>query len=239
MKQLISTFLVFNFLVVAWSQTPEYSIQQLDEIVLKTDRYLETFSDTQLTSVLTDSVLLRSASSLTQLLNNNASIYFKENGLGMVSSPSFRGTTAQQTAVIWNGININSQFNGQTDFNTINIRSFDNVTVRSGGGSVLYGSGAIGGTVHLNNDLKFNSGFENNLYASYGSFNTWDVGYNGSVSSEKFSVDVGLSRTSSSNDYKYVDSDKTNLNGQFYNSTLSANFGYKINKKNEIGRAHV
>ncbi|HLV15769.1 MAG TPA: TonB-dependent receptor [Xanthomarina sp.] len=234
MKQLISTFLVFNFLVVAWSQTPEYSIQQLDEIVLKTDRYLETFSDTQLTSVLTDSVLLRSASSLTQLLNNNASIYFKENGLGMVSSPSFRGTTAQQTAVIWNGININSQFNGQTDFNTINIRSFDNVTVRSGGGSVLYGSGAIGGTVHLNNDLKFNSGFENNLYASYGSFNTWDVGYNGSVSSEKFSVDVGLSRTSSSNDYKYVDSDKTNLNGQFYNSTLSANFGYKINKKNVI-----
>ncbi|HLV40089.1 TonB-dependent receptor plug domain-containing protein [Xanthomarina sp.] len=234
MKQVFSIFILLHICVVAWAQAPIYTIQQLDEIVLKTDRYLETFSDTQLTSVLNDSVLVRSASSLTQLLNNNASIYFKENGLGMVSSPSFRGTTAQQTAVIWNGININSQFNGQTDFNTVNIRNFDNVTVRSGGGSVLYGSGAIGGTIHLNNDLQFNSAFENNLYASYGSFNTWDVAYNGGLSSEIFSIDVGLSRTSSSNDYPYVDSNKTNLNGQFYNNTFSVNFGYKLNNKNVI-----
>ncbi|MCX7550197.1 TonB-dependent receptor plug domain-containing protein [Xanthomarina sp. F2636L] len=234
MKQVFSFFLVLHIGVVAWSQSPLDSIQQLDEIVLKSDSYLQTFSDTQLTSVLKDSVLTRSASSLTQLLNNNGSIYFKENGLGMVSSPSFRGTTAQQTAVIWNGININSQFNGQTDFNTINIRNFNNITVRSGGGSVLYGSGAIGGSVHLNNNLKFNSGFQNKLYASYGSFNTLDLSYNGSMSTDKFSVEIGLSRTSSSNDYPYVDSDKTNLNGQFYNATFSANVGYKINNKNVV-----
>ncbi|GGG59422.1 TonB-dependent receptor plug domain-containing protein [Bizionia arctica] len=232
MKQVLIFFLFCQ--VSVWSQAPLDSIQNLDEVVLKSDRYLETFSDTQLTQVFNDSVLVRSASSLTQLLNNNASIYFKENGFGMVSSPSFRGTTAQQTAVIWNGININSQFNGQTDFNTINIRNFDNITVRSGGGSVLYGSGAIGGTIHLNNDLIFNAGLENSLYVGYGSFNTWDVGYNGSMSSENFSVEVGLSRTSSSNNYPYVDSEKTNLNGEFRNATFSANIGYKINDKNVL-----
>ena len=234
MKQVLSVFLLLNICVASWGQTPLDSIQNLNEIVLKTDRYLETFSTTQLTHVLKDSVLVRSASSLTQLLNNNASIYFKENGYGMVSSPSFRGTTAQQTAVIWNGININSQFNGQTDFNTVNIRNFDNITVRSGGGSVLYGSGAIGGSVHLNNDLKFNAGLENNIYTNFGSFNTWDLAYNGSVSSEKLSVSIGVNRTSSSNDFEYVDSNEKNLNGQFYNASLSANFGYKINRKNVI-----
>ena len=79
----------------------------------------------------------------------------------MVSSPSFRGTTAQQTAVVWNGININSQLLGQTDFNTVSTRGYNSIAVKAGGGSVVYGSGAIGGTIHLNNDLKFKKTFKN------------------------------------------------------------------------------
>ena len=215
-----------------WSQTKLDSLQQLEEVVVKADVYLKTFSNTQTVSVLKDSVISRSTSSLTNLLNYNSGVYFKENGLGMVSSPSFRGTTAQQTAVTWNGVNINSQFNGQTDFNTINIRNFDDVTVRSGGGSALYGSGAIGGSIHLNNQLKFNTGFKNTIYSNYGSFNSWDVGYKSRFSTNRFSVDIALSRAQSDNDYEYVDSEKENLNGAFYNQSLSANFAYKLNSKN-------
>jgi iron complex outermembrane receptor protein len=48
-----------------------------------------------------------------------------ENGLGMVSSPSFRGPHCK--AVIWNGININSQLLGQTDFNTITTQDFNSI----------------------------------------------------------------------------------------------------------------
>jgi iron complex outermembrane receptor protein len=66
----------------------------------------------------------------------------------MVSSPSFRGHT-QQTAVIWNGININSQLLGQTDFNTINTRfQFDCRCWRK---APFMGQTAIGGSIHLNN----------------------------------------------------------------------------------------
>lgn len=32
---------------------------------------------------------------------------------------------------------------------------YNSISVKAGGGSVIYGSGAIGGTVHLNNDLVF------------------------------------------------------------------------------------
>ncbi|WP_452232015.1 TonB-dependent receptor plug domain-containing protein [Lacinutrix sp. MEBiC02595] len=232
MKKNILFLFGIVFSLSCFSQTRLDTVQQLDEVVLKSDTYLKTFSNTQSVTTLKDTILSRSAPSLTQLLNYNSTIYFKENGLGMVSSPSFRGTTAQQTAVAWNGININSQFNGQTDFNTINIRNFDAVSIRSGGGSVLYGSGAIGGSIHLNNDIKFNTGFENSLYANYGSYTTLDLGVKSRFSSEKFSADVAISRSSSDNDYDYVDSDKTNLNGAFYNQSISANFGYKLNKKN-------
>ncbi|MBU2938869.1 TonB-dependent receptor [Lacinutrix sp. C3R15] len=232
MKKGILFLLIVFFSLSVIAQTKLDSVQQLEEVVLKADRYLKTFTNTQKVQTLKDTVFSRSAPSLTQLLNYNSTLYFKENGLGMVSSPSFRGTTAQQTAVAWNGININSQFNGQTDFNTINIRNFDGVSIRSGGGSVLYGSGAIGGSIHLNNNISFNEGFNNSVYANYGSFNTLDVGVKSGFSSKQFSVDVAVSRSSSDNDYDYVDSDKTNLNGAFYNQSISANFGYKINAKN-------
>ena len=87
----------------------------------------------------------RSQPSLTQLLNFNSNIYFKESGAGMVSSPSFRGTTASQTVVLWNGININSQTTGQTDFNTINVRGFDQIKVKAGGGNVAEINSSVGG----------------------------------------------------------------------------------------------
>ncbi|GLB51665.1 TonB-dependent receptor [Neptunitalea chrysea] len=228
MKQsyLISLFVFFAVHVVH-AQEPI----PLEEVEVS-DSQLKRFSNTQQTTVLTDSVLAKNEPSLTSLLNYSTNIYFKENGLGMVSSPSFRGTTSQQTAVLWNGININSQLNGQTDFNTISIRTFDEVEVRSGGGSVLFGSGAIGGSIHLNDYLRFNKGFNTSALLRYGSFNTLDSSVKSGISGEKWSANLAIGRTSSDNDYDYVAVDAKNTNGQFYNNSFSFNTGYKINDKN-------
>jgi iron complex outermembrane receptor protein len=210
------------------------SIVKLKEVVVS-DVYLKNFSNTQSVRVLNDSVIQKNAASLTSLLNFNSTIYFKENGLGMVSSPSFRGTTAQQTAVIWNGININSQLNGQTDFNTIPTKGFDNITVRAGGGSSIYGSSAMGGSIHLNNELVFKNQFQNDLFISYGSFNTFGTNYKVNVANEKTATQLSISRNSSSNDYEYLGfNHRKNENGQFYNTALNASFGYKMNKFNSI-----
>jgi len=203
----------------------------LDEVTIS-DAPLKNYSNSQSVLKLNDSVIRKNESSLTSLLNFNSVIYFKENGLGMVSSPSFRGTTAQQTAVIWNGININSQLNGQTDFNTITTKDFNSVSVRSGGGGVLYGSSAIGGTIHLGTEMSFINEFSNSVQANYGSFNTLGLNYTGKFSTEKFSSQISISRNSSDNDYEYVNSDLKNSNGEFYNTSYNASFGYKINTNN-------
>jgi len=212
---------------------------QQDSIVLKEvlvfDFQLKNFSNTQSLQKLNDTIIGRNQSSLTSLLNYNSVIYFKENGLGMVSSPSFRGTTAQQTAVVWNGININSQLNGQTDFNTITTRDFSDISVRSGGGSIIYGSSAIGGSIHLNNDLRFKKRFENEIRLNYGSFNTFGGNYKLSASNAKTTVNLSISRNSSDNDYDYLDTENLkNENGQFYNTSVNLAFGYKINKANVL-----
>ena len=138
------------------------SLQVLPEVVVS-DEKLRDFSPGLAIEKISDSVITKSSSSLTQLAQQETLIYLRENGPGGVSSPSLRGTTAQQTAVVWNGININSQLNGQTDFNTIATRNYDNISLRTGGGSIPYGSGAIGGSVHLNNDIRFGKRFELSL----------------------------------------------------------------------------
>ncbi|WP_310558172.1 TonB-dependent receptor domain-containing protein [Flavobacterium sp.] len=214
-----------------WAQ--QDSIIKLDEVLI-TDAQLKKFSNSQSVLKLTDSVIANNKTSLTSLLNYNSVIYFKENGLGMVSSPSFRGTNASQTAVIWNGININSQLNGQTDFNTISAKDFNSVVIRAGGGSAIYGSSAIGGSIHLNSDLSFVTKFDNTVQVNYGSFNTLGVNYKMQVATDKLSSQVSISRNSSDNDFAYLGTDKRNENGQFHNSSFNVDFGYKFNSKNVV-----
>ncbi|MEG2100420.1 MAG: TonB-dependent receptor [Flavobacterium sp.] len=215
------------------------SINNLKE-VLVSDANLKKYSNSQSVLKLNDSIISKNEALLTDLLNFNSTLYFKEYGRGMLSTVSFRGTTSSQTAVIWNGININSQMNGSTDFNTISGSDYNSVSVKAGGGSVIYGSGAIGGTVHLNNDMSFYKRFENNLRLDYGSFNTIGINYKTNISNEKWSAQIGFSKNSSTNDYKYLNrytwrgEQRWNQNGQYDVITMNANVGYKINAKNSL-----
>src|SRR5690606_25077060 len=123
---------------------------QLEESFLSDQKAFRN-SQTQNEISFSDSIFNQNQPSLTNLINFNTPIYFKENGAGMVSSPSFRGTTASQTVVLWNGININSQTTGQTDFNTVNIRGFDKINVKGGGGNVAEVNSSVGGSIELIN----------------------------------------------------------------------------------------
>ena len=222
---------------LAQAQIATDSIQHLDEVLLS-DVKLKRFAKGYKVTVLNDSLLHKNKASFTDLLRFNTNIYFKENGYGMVSSPSFRGTNASQTAVIWNGISINSQLTGQTDFNTINTTNFNSVVIRSGGGSVQYGSGAIGGSIHLNNTLSFTSHFDNTAKLSYGSYDTKNLNYLLSYSDGKFSINIGLDYIDSENDYKYLNTDQSNENGAFQNGGINTNLGYIISDKNVLKLYH-
>ena len=212
------------------------SITNLKEVIVS-DANLKKYSNSQSVLKLNDSIINKNEALLTDLLNFNSTLYFKEYGRGMLSTVSFRGTTSSQTAVIWNGININSQMNGSTDFNTISGSDYNSINVKAGGGSILYGSGAIGGTVHLNNDLGFYNRFDNNLKLDYGSFNTIGINYKSNIATEKWSAQIGFSKNSSTNDYKYLNKytwkgeQRWNQNGQYDVITMSANLGYKLNDK--------
>lgn len=204
-----------------------HAIQELDEVVL-TDSRLIYFSKGFKLEKLQDTVIKRNSTSLTETLRYNSSIYFKENGLGMVSSPSFRGTNAAQTAVIWNGININSIFTGQTDFNTISPLGYDEIIIRSGGGGVQYGSGAVGGSIHLNNDFSFDEEDHTSMGFRYGSFTSVGGNLETTKTWKDHYLNVGVDFIHSENDYDYVGKDKKNEHGQFLRFNAHINEARKL-----------
>lgn len=230
MKYLFLLFTLFNCFAL-FSQ--EKKTEALDTVYLKSVKIVEK-SIGQKTTVLSKTTLQNYSPQLTEILNFETPIYFKENGLGMVSSPSFRGTTAQQTAVVWNGININSQFLGQTDFNTISTTSFDEIVVRPGGGSTQFGTGTIGGSVNLNNNFSFNQQETLSVKAKYGSFNTKEIGLKASTSTSNLNINGGIAYFDSDNDYKFPNSNQKNENGEFYNKSAFLNSAYKFNKHQQL-----
>lgn len=202
-------------------------VEQLDAVLLPSSK-LKTYSVGFKITKFNDSILNSNHQSLSALLQTESSIYFKSYGVAMLSSPSFRGTGASHTAVLWNGIPVNSTLNGQTDFNMINSVSIDEMTVRAGGGSILFGSGAIGGSIHLKNNVDFNSQQSHHLLSSYGSYNTYKVNYKFKTSTKKTFAQIGFGRMSSDNDYQYWDTDVYNNNGDFFNNNLNAVVGFKL-----------
>lgn len=228
----------FYILFLAVLQTTQMfaqndSIHLLDEVLLS-DVRLYSASKANTVHTLKDSVLEKNPPILTEVLKFNSPIFFRENGPGMVSSASFRGTSASQTAVVWNGININSSLTGQTDFNTLLTSGYEQIGIRSGGGSVLYGKGAIGGSVHLNNKFSFGKGFKNEMRFQAGSFETFFGSFHTEYSTEKTSLQFNLSHLRSENDYKYPESEKVNENGDFENSGFSLSLAQILNENNSL-----
>ncbi|REC49514.1 TonB-dependent receptor plug domain-containing protein [Chryseobacterium pennipullorum] len=180
---------------------------------------------------------VKNSTNLSELLRFQSPVYIKENGRGAVSSPSFRGTTAQQTAFVWNGININSAFLGQGDINNIALSGYDQIGIKAGGGSVVYGSGAIGGSIHLNNNLDFNKGFHGSLFSEAASFNTYNNLLKGSYSNDIFSFKASGSHSTSENDYEVETKEGrkySNQNGRYSNTNVSIAAAYKVAPHHQI-----
>ncbi|MDT7830278.1 TonB-dependent receptor [Pricia sp. S334] len=229
--------IVFTLSVTGQLSAQERPLWELEEVVVS-DIRLKNYAEGHKLNHLSDSTIQHGGTFLTSLLAFHSNIHFKENGYGMVSSPAFRGTNASHTAVVWNGININSPLNGQVDFNTLAPLNYSSVDIRSGGGSVQFGTGAIGGSVHLNNALRFDEHFDHRALIGYGSFDTQKVSYEQGFGNGKWSHSFGVNYLASDNDYAYLKTDRRNQNGEFRNISFNFNAGYVLTDKNVLRLYH-
>lgn len=93
-------------------------------------------------------------------------------GLGSTATISVRGASSQQVVVLVDGVRLNPAAGGGADLGAISPEQIERIEIVRGGGSALYGEGAIGGVVNI--ITRKPDGQPRNAAAlTYGDFNTW------------------------------------------------------------------
>ena len=156
-------------------------------------------------TVMLDSMELSSVSAgtLTDMLNKYLPIYVKQNAGGLATI-HFRGTSADHTAIMYNGININSLTLGHSNVSNIPAFLFNDVKVQFGSASALYGTDAIGGSIHLANKTIWNKGFQISLHQNIASFHNYFSGLKLGYSNKAFSYSIKGYYTKKKNDFTFT-----------------------------------
>jgi vitamin B12 transporter len=167
--------------------------------------------------------LQKNSANFSDFLRFQSNIYSKEQSRGGISSPGFRGTTAQQTSVLWNGLNINSGFLGQTDLNTVSGLSYEQVLIKPG-------ENAIGGSIALNNQFSFGKGWGQQLFVNYGDFASLDAFGKLSFSTKNYSIVAKYGQNQSQNNYPYQLGHYrgTAMNGGYQRQTVDLGAAYRL-----------
>ncbi|WP_232834783.1 TonB-dependent receptor [Pleomorphovibrio marinus] len=140
---------------------------------------------------------------LSELLQRRTGIFVREYGAGMLATLNMRGTAAGHNAVFWNGLPINSPSLGQMDFSLLTVGSCDAIRVQYGGSGALFGTDAIGGSIHLGSQPSFAQGHKVKVRAAHGSFGLWQNQVEHSYSNQKFFSHTRAYINRSANNFPY------------------------------------
>lgn len=179
--------------------------------------------------------------SVSDVLIRKSPVYFKEYGRGMLSTVSFRGTSANHTAVLWNGLNLNQPNLGQTDFSLIPLFAIEDVSLQYGGSSALYGSDAIGGTVYLQSaSPQWNNDIRLKLQQELGSFGDNFTGLAAQAGIRRWSFNSKVYHRQTDNDFEYINTAKKerplekNRNARFKQNGLVQDIAYRLSNSSYL-----
>ena len=167
------------------------SVRTLREIRI-TDRRLRHFaSGDKVVPVRSRTIGPVEHTNLSELLSKYAGLNVRSYGPAGLSTASLRGTGSNHTAVFWEGINLQSPMNGGLDLTLVPVSFVDEVTVQYGGAGSLFGSGTLGGAVHLASPQCARSpGGHGQVYQQFGSFGRRYTGVNAGYRQEKLATQV-------------------------------------------------
>ena len=132
-------------------------------------------------------------------------VFLKSYGPGQLTSLSLRGAGAGHTALIWNGFNLQNPMHGQVDFSLLPIPLFPEIRLDLGANAALWGSGSIGGAVHLHDNLNLVSpGHQLEISGRIGSFGRQVQQINWRWGDEHFHSQTRLFHIRQRNNYPYT-----------------------------------
>jgi iron complex outermembrane receptor protein len=197
------------FIILSFAYVPVWAQMDtvwLSETIITPDRLHEGLMQMKPDSLVT---LQMNSRPLSESLFRQNGIYLKAYGPGGLQTVSLRGLSASQTAVLWNGISLQSPMNGVIDLALIPSFFIDNQALEFGTSSALNGNSAMGGALILNNSPKKLLGLANRVLIRGGSFGNFFIGQDLAFVSKKFSSRTRFISGGAKNNFNFSNPYKT------------------------------
>jgi vitamin B12 transporter len=224
-------FILCSIALNGIAQNMLYPNKSIDTIFINAKTY--NYGKTNIHQLLDSTIMAQYATrSLADVLMQNGTANVKNYGPSNLAYMSIRGSSASQVAVLWNGVNINAASLGATDM-------FSEAHIQYGGNSLAWGSGDVGGSIHLNN--KNNISKQSNLATIGGvlaSFGNGQLQANILTHYGKLKTSTKIIWRKEANNFKYIDPTlpnnqyKLNTNGQFLQYGLMHESILEVSKNN-------
>lgn len=172
---------------------------RLDELVTTATRTTQTVSSNpfSVTAVTKADLATTSAATVPNMLWRLPGFSLRDYQSSLIQSqtvravPSFRGlsgSSAGRTLVLLDGVPVNESFSGRINWNRVPLSLVDRIEVVRGGGSMLWGSRALGGVINILTANPVRTGI--GVVAEGGRFGTYRGSVDGSLRNQKLSGSV-------------------------------------------------
>lgn len=165
------------------SQATDSSVEDFgeDEIIIEADRQTIPGQGEpgQTTVVTRDELEVSGARSLADFLQRVPGVNVsRQGGILETATISIRGSSAEQVLILVDGEAQNTIWGGAVNINTIPLDRIESIEIIRGGGSALYGEGALGGVISITTRKGDAWEPELSVTGGFGSFNTIIGGFN-------------------------------------------------------------
>ncbi len=239
----IKTITVFAVLNLIFSTNLLQAQMTFDTLQLQEMEIIFVYENTDVTTktMVFDSLEKRNFSqqNLAELLAANSVVFIKSYGSGGLATASFRGTNASHTQVLWNGFQIASPMLGQVDLSLVPNAFFDCAKLQYGGSSLESVSGALGGSIELENTADTSLPILD-VSQMFGSYSTYITTAALNLHSGNFISNTRFDYQSSENDFEYYNNAilpaerMKQENAEIRNIGFTQQFAYLISDAQQI-----
>lgn len=178
--------------------------------------------------------------SLAGLLSQQTPVFVKSYGINGMATLSFRGASAAQSAVLWNGVPILNPALGVADISLLNTGLFDNISLQYGSSAALYGSGNVGGALMLDrNSPSFTSSRSLKATLGAGSYGRKDLQLAAQWQQQRWRIDLKTFYQHSDNDFTYLNNlqqEERLPNARLKAAGVLASIDYDLSKQAGAGK---
>lgn len=202
-----------------------------------TDVKMQTFAPGQKVKTIDSTTLQQyQYQSIANLLTQQVPVFVKSYGINGLATLNFRGSSAAQSEVLWNGVPIQNAALGLTDVSLLPVLLADNVHIVYGGDAALWGSGNVGGALMLEDEAPvFDHQKRISAAAGGGSYGQYEGGIKAAWGSKKWYASVKAFGQLAKNNFEYTDENDQHqhlTNSHLRGGAIMAQAAYKPNDKN-------